>query len=123
MAVHNKKVGIMIRIAEGKIYKITVSNKANGRIRELIHRVAENGAVPGVSVDKFWENIRSYTIYRLRWKMADVEYMIAEYTEEVKEPKKKLKKKPKKRNAKKRLRDTMYNDPDLWWESSGTGPL
>jgi len=117
----------MVRLVEGKIYKITVSNKANGQIRELIHRVAENGAVPGISVDKLWENIRSYTIYRLRWKTADVEYMIAEYAEEVKEPKKKLKKKlkkkPKKKNVKKRLRDTMYNDPDLWWESSGTGPI
>ena len=64
----------MIRIAEGKIYKITVSNKANGRIRELIHRVAENGAVPGVSVDKFWENIRSYTPTAMARKIHRVKY-------------------------------------------------
>lgn len=57
----------MVRLVKGKIYKITVTNKANGQIRELIHRVAENREVPGVSVNKFWENIRSYTTYRLRW--------------------------------------------------------
>jgi len=113
----------MVRLVEGKIYKITVANKANGQIRELIHRVAENGEVPGVSVNKFWENIRSYTTYRLRWKMTDVEYRFAEYTEEVKEPKKKLKKKPKKRNAKKRLRDKIYNDLNFCWDSLGTGPI
>ena len=47
----------MDRIMEGKTYKITVTNTANGRIKELIHSVAENDTVPGASANKLWENI------------------------------------------------------------------
>jgi|GEM_PF-4475306 len=105
----------MDRVVEGKTYKITVTNRANGQIKELIHSVDENDTVPGASANRFWENIRSYIIHRMHWKIGDIEYRIAEYSEEVKEV--------KKRKNKKRARYTMCSDLDLQRESSGTGSI